>query len=97
MKKEIESIESILSRIPPGRYTAQEIKDVAGLEETAGDVGRMLMGERHLRKLKVVTEGPRKVFIVLPNVKVMAHPLAGANVDRGVRVEIRWKHRQQRG
>jgi hypothetical protein len=32
-----------------------------------------------------------------PNVKVMAHPLAGANVDRGVRVEIRWKHRKQRG
>jgi hypothetical protein len=31
------------------------------------------------------------------NVKVMAHPLAGANVDRGVRVEIRWKHRKQRG
>ncbi len=28
-----------------------------------------------------------------PNVKVMAHPLAGANVDRGVRVEIGWKHR----
>jgi hypothetical protein len=26
---------------------------------------------------------------LLPNVKVMAHPLAGANVDRGVRVEIR--------
>jgi hypothetical protein len=33
----------------------------------------------------------------LPNVKVMAHPLAGANVDRGVRVEIRWSHRKQRG
>ena len=31
------------------------------------------------------------------NVKVMAHPLAGANVDRGVRVEIRWKHGKQRG
>jgi len=26
------------------------------------------------------------------NVKVMAHPLAGANVDRGVSVEIGWKH-----
>ncbi len=25
------------------------------------------------------------------NVKVMAHPLAGANLDRGVEVEIRWK------
>lgn len=25
----------------------------------------------------------------LDNVKVMAHPLAGANVDRGVEVEIR--------
>jgi hypothetical protein len=24
-----------------------------------------------------------------PNVKVMAHPLAGSNVDRGVSVEIR--------
>jgi hypothetical protein len=31
------------------------------------------------------------------NVKVMAHPLAGVNVDRGVRVEIRWKHHKQRG
>jgi hypothetical protein len=31
------------------------------------------------------------------NVKVMAHPLAGANVDRGVGVEVRWKHRKQRG
>jgi hypothetical protein len=29
------------------------------------------------------------IFITLQNVKVMAHPLAGANVDRGVRVEIR--------
>jgi hypothetical protein len=28
------------------------------------------------------------IFITLQNVKVMAHPLAGANVDRGVRVEI---------
>lgn len=27
----------------------------------------------------------------------MAHPLAGAYVDRGVKVEIRWKHRKQRG
>jgi hypothetical protein len=31
------------------------------------------------------------------NVKLMAHPLAGANIDRGVRVEIRWKHHKQRG
>jgi hypothetical protein len=31
------------------------------------------------------------------NVKVMAHPLAGANVDRGVEVEIQWKHGKQRG
>jgi hypothetical protein len=31
------------------------------------------------------------------NVKVMAHPLARANVDRGVKVEIRWKHGKQRG
>jgi hypothetical protein len=27
-----------------------------------------------------------QIFISLPNVKVMAHPLAGANVDRGVEV-----------
>jgi hypothetical protein len=33
----------------------------------------------------------------LQNVKVMAHPLAGANVDRGVSVEITWKHGKQRG
>jgi hypothetical protein len=26
------------------------------------------------------------------NVKVMAHPLARANVDRGVRVENTWEH-----
>jgi hypothetical protein len=26
------------------------------------------------------------------NVKVMAHPLAGANVDRGVEVENTWEH-----
>lgn len=31
------------------------------------------------------------------SIKVMAHPLAGANVDRGVRVEIRRKHRKNRG
>jgi hypothetical protein len=30
-----------------------------------------------------------RLFHFLSNVKVMAHPLAGANVDRGVRVEIR--------
>jgi uncharacterized protein YqfA (UPF0365 family) len=38
-----------------------------------------------------------KTDIYLHNVKVMAHPLAGANVDRGVEVEIRWKHRKQKG
>jgi hypothetical protein len=31
------------------------------------------------------------------NAIVMAHPLAGAYVDRGVGVEIRWKHGKQRG
>jgi hypothetical protein len=36
-------------------------------------------------------------FGLLQNVKVMAHPLAGANVERGVRVEIRCKHREQMG
>ncbi len=41
--------------------------------------------------------GPRNSDRFFPNVKVMAHPLAGANVDRGVRVEIRCKHRKQRG
>ncbi len=29
----------------------------------------------------------------LANVKVMAHPLAGANIDRGVGVEIACDHR----
>jgi hypothetical protein len=38
-----------------------------------------------------------KALLHAANVKVMAHPLAGANVDRGVRVEIRCKHRKQRG
>jgi hypothetical protein len=28
---------------------------------------------------------------------VMAHPLARANADRGVEVEIRWEHGKQRG
>jgi len=37
------------------------------------------------------------VFIFSANVKVMAHPLAGANVDRGVKVEITWDHGKQRG
>ena len=31
------------------------------------------------------------------NVKVMAHPLAGASIERGVEVEIRWGHGKQRG
>jgi hypothetical protein len=39
-------------------------------------------------------QGERQTFW---NVKVMAHPLAGANVDRGVDVEIRQEHRKQRG
>lgn len=54
--------------------------------------------------MKIITPKIRKTvnsfflkFMYLPNVKVMAHPLAGANVDREVRVEIRWKHRKQRG
>ena len=33
----------------------------------------------------------------LPNVKVMAHPLAGANVDRWVEVVTWWEHQKQRG
>jgi hypothetical protein len=37
------------------------------------------------------------LFIFLQNVKVMAHPLARANADRGVKVEIRWEHGKQRG
>jgi hypothetical protein len=36
-------------------------------------------------------------FISLENVKVMAHSLAGANVERGVEVETWWAHRKQRG
>ena len=36
-------------------------------------------------------------FILLQNVKVMAHPLAGASVDRGVRVVTWWEHLKQRG
>jgi hypothetical protein len=37
------------------------------------------------------------MVLFLPIVKVMAHPLAGANVDRGVKVEMGWKHGKQRG
>ena len=37
------------------------------------------------------------VAFLLANVKVMAHPLAGANAERGVEVEITVKHRKQRG
>ncbi len=36
-------------------------------------------------------------LIFLSNVKVMAHPLAVANDDRGIGVEIRWEHRKLRG
>ncbi len=32
-----------------------------------------------------------------PNVRAMATPLAGANVERGVEVVVTWKHREQRG
>ena len=32
-----------------------------------------------------------------PNVKVMAHSLVGANVDRGVKVQVTRKHGEQRG
>ena len=35
--------------------------------------------------------------LILHNVKVMATPLARANVERGVEVGITWKHREQRG
>lgn len=38
-----------------------------------------------------------KVIFFWDNVKVMATLLAGANVDRGVEVEIKWKHGKQRG
>ena len=38
-----------------------------------------------------------KFFISSVNVKVMAHLLTGANVDRGVGVEIACDHRLQRG
>ena len=37
------------------------------------------------------------VFISLSNVKVMATPLAGASVERGIEVVITGKHREQRG
>ena len=37
------------------------------------------------------------VSISLANVKVMATPLAGASVDRGVKVVVMGKHEEQRG
>lgn len=37
------------------------------------------------------------IVIHLPNVKVMAHPLARASVERGVDGGITWEHREQRG
>ena len=47
----------------------------------------------------IVSEQKERVAdtIRIGDVKVMAHPLAGANVDRGVEVEVRWKHGKQRG
>ena len=35
--------------------------------------------------------------IPLPNVRVMATPLARASVDRGVEVGATWKHGEQKG
>ena len=43
------------------------------------------------------TTGIKKPRLFLPNVKVMATPLAGASVERGDEVEIPVKHREQRG
>ena len=37
------------------------------------------------------------VSCFLANVKVMAHPLAGANVDRGVEVETWWRASKTEG
>jgi hypothetical protein len=35
--------------------------------------------------------------ISLENVRAMATPLAGADVERGVEVAVTWKHGEQRG
>jgi hypothetical protein len=40
---------------------------------------------------------PHTGMILPQNVKVMAHPLAGASVDHKVEVVIRMRHRKQRG
>lgn len=54
---------------------------------------------RHVWKhrLSSVDVGHGVVSNSLANVRVMATPLAGASVDRGVEVEITNKHREQRG
>ena len=43
------------------------------------------------------TTGIKKPRLFLPNVKVMATPLAGASVERGAEVEIPVKNREQKG
>jgi len=58
---------------------------------------RLLLGEEW-RWVKLENKNWRAQLQFGPeNVKVMAHPLAGANVDRGDEVEIRWKHGKLRG
>ena len=92
MKTEMESIESVLDRVPPGRYTVDELLAASGLDWDRGVLARQLMGNRHLRNLEVVDDGPRKVFIVLQNVKEHATLSAGASVDHGVGVETTQEH-----
>ena len=52
---------------------------------------------RRLSKESNSSKVSAMVFIFSTNVKVMAHPLASANVDRGVEIEIRCEHGKQRG
>jgi hypothetical protein len=58
-----------------------------------------LLGERFASEIIVSSELSAIVLCssLLPNVKVMATPLAGASVERGVEVVITGKHREQRG
>jgi len=69
----------------------QQVVDLVGINRGLNEL------EVHEGEDTSLAESVNGVFFILHNVKVMAHPLAGANVDRGVEVEIRWGQQKQRG
>jgi len=62
---------------------------IADFFEANPDVTQLAIGTK--------TDGVVYAPLLRENVKVMATPLAGASVGRGVEVKITVKHREQRG